>query len=299
MLGRKFFWIGIALILILLTIKYYNKNNDTGKNINSSNLHHNNDQTILKENSNNITNNNITSQNSAKEDLGGEKENLITNNSDRLKEEKSTSDFVENNLSNNVEKPLNKPDNSIDDFLEGDVILGNKESNIRVIEYFSPTCYHCNIFHKQVFHKIKKEYIDTNKIAYVIREVIATKQDLDAAILARCSTHFFNSNVNKDNNYENYLKFTDILLSEQKDWAFNRKYKDILTSIGKIGKITESEYSACINNKELTDFLIKNTQNIAIRKDFVGTPSIVINNQIFTSPSFNTISKQINKLLVK
>ncbi len=69
---------------------------------------------------------------------------------------------------------------------DNDMVLGNKKSNVIVVEYFSPTCPHCAYYHQTIFPELKKKYIDTNKIAYVVREFIATKQDLDAAILARC-----------------------------------------------------------------------------------------------------------------
>ena len=67
-----------------------------------------------------------------------------------------------------------------------DIIYGNAESKIVFLEYFSPTCPHCVDFRNKIFPKIKEKYIDTGKILYILREFIGNKQDLDAAILARC-----------------------------------------------------------------------------------------------------------------
>ena len=68
-----------------------------------------------------------------------------------------------------------------------DIVLGNKEAQIILIEYFSTTCHHCSSIHQKIFPTLKEKYIDTGKIAYVMREFIGNKQDLDASILARCN----------------------------------------------------------------------------------------------------------------
>ena len=82
-----------------------------------------------------------------------------------------------------------------------DIVIGDPKSKIVLVEYFAPTCPHCVHYHQKIFPEIKAKYIDTNKIAYVIREFIGNKQDLDATILARCSGHT-----------DTYLKFLEVIL---------------------------------------------------------------------------------------
>ena len=67
-----------------------------------------------------------------------------------------------------------------------DIVFGNKDAQILFIEYSSPTCLHCLDYHLNIFPELKRKYIDTGKIAYVIRDFVGNKQDLDASILARC-----------------------------------------------------------------------------------------------------------------
>lgn len=168
-----------------------------------------------------------------------------------------------------------------------DMVLGNRDSQLVVIEYFSPTCPHCAYFHKTIFPELKRKYIDTNKIAYVVREFIGNKQDLDAAILARCK-----GDVN------NFFKFTDALLQQQESWAANSKYRDILTNIGQIGGITPEKYSECLNNNELAEILINNTKAAARSPKFVGTPAFFIDGLQFNGAySFEEISKSIDSNL--
>ena len=63
-----------------------------------------------------------------------------------------------------------------------DMVIGDAKSKVVLVEYFSPTCPHCVHYHQKIFPEIQKKYIDTKKIAYVTREFIGNKQDLDATI---------------------------------------------------------------------------------------------------------------------
>ncbi len=123
---------------------------------------------------------------------------------------------------------------------EYDIVLGNQNSNVVFIEYFSPTCPHCVYYHKKTFPLIKKKYIDTNKITYVNREFIGNKQDLDATILARCA-----------GNEKSYHKFIDVLLSQQRNWAYSKNYREILTNIGTLGGINRPKIRSCLNNQDM------------------------------------------------
>lgn len=67
-----------------------------------------------------------------------------------------------------------------------DMVFGDKNAKILLIEYFAPTCVACRNYHLEVFPQIKSKYIDTGKIAYVMREAVGNRVDLDASILARC-----------------------------------------------------------------------------------------------------------------
>ena len=67
-----------------------------------------------------------------------------------------------------------------------EMVLGNEEAPVTVIEYASFTCPHCASFHSQVFKDLKSNYIDTGKIKFVMREVYFDRYGLWASIVARC-----------------------------------------------------------------------------------------------------------------
>lgn len=170
---------------------------------------------------------------------------------------------------------------------EDDIVLGNPQSNVVVIEYFAMTCPHCNGFLKRTFPRIKKKYIDTNKVAYVFREFVGNKQDLYASALARCGK-----------SKESYINFMEVLLSRQGNWAFTRKFDEVLTNIASLGGISPEEYSACIADEQISKTLIENTALPAKNPKFVGTPAFFINGEYFTkSYTFEDLSAAIDKAL--
>ena len=185
-----------------------------------------------------------------------------------------------------AEKPEAKPIEVAFKVEDNDMVLGNKESKIVLVEYFAPTCPHCAYFQTTIFPELKKKYIDTNKIAYVIREFIATKQDLDASILARCK-----GDIN------NFIKFHDIMLKQQDKWAYNNKYRELLTDIGQLGGVTPEEYKKCLSDDKITGILIANTNFVAKAPKFIGTPSFFVNGVQTANYSINTISAAIDKAL--
>jgi len=168
-----------------------------------------------------------------------------------------------------------------------DVVLGDPKSKIVLVEYFSPTCPHCVHYHQKIFPEIRTKYIDTNKIAYVIREFIANKQDLDATLLARCN-----------GNTDIYIKFLDVILNQQNNWAFSKNYREILTNIGSLGGVTPENFSQCLNDQNKIKILMENTKLAASLPNFVGTPSFFINSKHFTERyTFEELSKALDKEL--
>jgi protein-disulfide isomerase len=168
-----------------------------------------------------------------------------------------------------------------------DIVIGDPKSKIVLVEYFAPTCPHCVHYHQKIFPEIKAKYIDTNKIAYVIREFIGNKQDLDATILARCSGHT-----------DTYLKFLEVILNQQNNWAFSKNYREILTNIGSLGGVSPENFLTCLNDQNKIKILMENTKLVTNLPTFIGTPSFFINGKQFNEKyTFEELSKAIDKEL--
>jgi protein-disulfide isomerase len=176
----------------------------------------------------------------------------------------------------------------ISDYSKYDIVLGDRNAKVQVIQYSSATCAHCAYYNSVVFNHIKAKYIDTNKIAYVIREFISNRQDKDAAILCHCA--------GKDR----FLQFMNTLYSTQSSWAYSANYLDNLINIGKIGGVSEEQYKKCLDDKALLDGLIALTIELAKDPRVDGTPVFFINGKLNQKPySEKELSKAIDLELVK
>lgn len=216
------------------------------------------------------------------------------NDIDEKADKSSTDDInqnVDSNISNDDIKKVEKPKLTFTKrnftIEPDDIVLGDPDAKTVIMEYFSLTCHACRYYHKNIFPKIKEKYIDTKKVAYVVRELIANKQDLDATILARCS-----------GDTRKYLTFIGTLLNTQANWGLNKSYREILTNIGQVGGVSQDEYKKCLENKDLIKILKENTQFIVSLPKFIGTPTFVINGKHYTKQySVDALSEALDKAI--
>ena len=177
--------------------------------------------------------------------------------------------------------------NSLFRIKDHDIVIGDRHSDVVVIEYSSFSCPSCAYYHKKTFPEIQKLYIDTKKIAYVIREFVANKQDMDGAVLARCA-HMSNM----------YHKMLEVLFDRQENWVYDRNHRDILANIGQLGGISLEKYQFCLNDQDIVRTLIDNRKEITKSSIFQGTPLFIINGKSYGAMSLvGAIDKAIKDAL--
>jgi len=73
--------------------------------------------------------------------------------------------------------------------LDDDPILGNKDAPVTIIEYSDYECDVCRKFFNQVMPELKKKYIDTGMVRYIVRDfpLSSHPHGLTAAVAASCA----------------------------------------------------------------------------------------------------------------
>ena len=170
----------------------------------------------------------------------------------------------------------------------GDMALGSKDATVTVIEYASMTCPHCAAFTKDVFPKLKTEYIDTGKIRFIFREFPLDKVALAASATARC--------IAKDD-APKYFALIDIMFKQQTDLA-----SDPLATINRIGKqagFSEQAIKACVDDDPSTKQKIIDDLKFANEKlKVTSTPYFFVNGTpLKGETSFESFEKLIKPLL--
>ena len=178
----------------------------------------------------------------------------------------------------------------IDTSMIPEMTLGNPDSAVTVIEYASYTCPHCANFHAENFKKLKADYIDTDKINFVYREVYFDRFGLWAAIVARCGEGAENR----------YFGIADMIYAEQAVWARQENPADIVDSLRKIGKkagLTDAQLDQCFTDGENAQAMYARWLQHAEEDDIQSTPSFVINGKKYSNMPYNEMKSVIDAAL--
>lgn len=146
----------------------------------------------------------------------------------------------------------------------GDRALGNPNALVTVIEYVSLTCPHCANFHKTIFPRMKKEFIDTGKVRYVVREFPIGRSAGNAAIANRCAPE------------DKYFFVLGQFLSRQPEWVSQDVRLDAIFAVAKSGGLTRETFDKCLSNQTMIDGLNEVKQR-GRQFGVIGTPTFFIN----------------------
>ncbi len=153
-------------------------------------------------------------------------------------------------------------------FVKGDVVLGDAEAPIKLVEYASTSCGHCRQFHKTILPQLKTAFINTGKANMVFRDLPTPPANVAAAggALARCA---------------GADKYYDVL-----DGLFTNQYEIIqstrtggalgeLTKVGEANGMTAAEVRACVSSTKVIAEITRTT-DLAEDDGVTTTPTLFI-----------------------
>ena len=148
-----------------------------------------------------------------------------------------------------------------------DLVLGNPDAKVTLIEYASFTCPHCASFHAGTFKELKRDYIDTGLIRFVYREVFFDRPGLWAAMVARCGGE------------GRYFAIADMLYARQRDWTAGdaMAVADNLRRIGRVAGLSDAELDACLTDAAMAQAMIAKFQADTAADGVNSTPSLILN----------------------
>jgi len=146
----------------------------------------------------------------------------------------------------------------------GERVLGKPNAPVTVIEYVSLTCPHCANFHKTVFPLVKKKYIDTGKVRFIVREFPIGRPSGNAAIANRCAPE------------DKYFYLLGQFLSRQREWVSQDVRPDAIYAVAKSSGMTRETFDKCLSNQTIIDGLTEVKQR-GRQFGVIGTPTFFIN----------------------
>lgn len=157
-----------------------------------------------------------------------------------------------------------------DGYAMGDVILGDPDAPVTIVEYASLTCPHCATFHLETLPTIKADYIDTGKAKLLVREVYFDAFGLWAAALARCG------------GADKYHAFLDTLFEQQRAWTRVPTQEAVVTElrrIGQLGGLSGERVDACLTDQVFMNTLVETYQTHNARDNIEATPTFLVNGE--------------------
>jgi len=167
-----------------------------------------------------------------------------------------------------------------------DKVLGNPDAEVTVIEYASPTCPHCAAFHTDVYPQFKAEYVDTDKVKYVLRPF--TRNVLDAVVfmLAEAAGE------------ERYFEVVNTYFRTFQQWASSDRPRDAILEIAKQLGFTDESFEAALTNQDLFTAMETMREQALNEFNLEGTPTFYINGKQLTGgKTLEELKAEIDPLL--
>ena len=171
-----------------------------------------------------------------------------------------------------------------------DMMMGQADAPVEVIEYASFTCPHCKNFHDGPLPEIKKNYIDEGKVKFIFREVYFDRPGLWASMVARCGGEM------------RYFGISDLIFENQSEWAKASgaaEMVDMLKKYGKIAGLEDAQLDACLQDATTAQALVDWYQANDAVHDITGTPSFIINGEKYSNMSYTDFAAVLDNKLAE
>lgn len=169
-----------------------------------------------------------------------------------------------------------------------EMVQGDPDAPVTVIEYASYTCPHCASFHAGNYQKLKSDYIDTGKVRFIYREVYFDRYGLWASMIARCG------------GADKFFGITDLIYQTQSSWSRAGGPTEIVGELRKIGRLAGIEndtLEACLQDADKARTLVAWYQENAEADNVRSTPSFVIDGRKYENMSWDDFSGRIDSAL--
>jgi protein-disulfide isomerase len=164
---------------------------------------------------------------------------------------------------------------------------GNVDAKVSIIVYESLTCGHCAEFHKEIYPKLKKDFIDNGLAKIQFRSFPLDLASFNASKIAHCKN-------------DGKLDLLHFLYENQKKWVRGETIEDINKHLKNLVLKNESEldFESCLIDKNIEDHILNDRISGVKKFNIDSTPTLIINDKKFDNPhNYKKLKKTIEKLI--
>jgi protein-disulfide isomerase len=145
--------------------------------------------------------------------------------------------------------------------------FGRPDAPVTIIKYASLTCPYCREFQKQTYPELKRAYIDTGKVRFIVREFPIGKTSGEATIALRCAKP------------ERYLALYTKFLEQQNKWVSQEVRLNSIYAIASQVGMTRQQFDACRENQAMIEGL-KWVKDRGRTLGVIGTPNFFVQGKL-------------------
>ncbi len=167
-----------------------------------------------------------------------------------------------------------------------EMVQGNPDADVEVIEYASFTCPHCATFHANQYQLLKTNYIENDRIRFVYREVFFDRPGLWASMIARCS-----------DDPKFFFAFSELLYAEQREWLASGDPATIIEDLRRLAKtagLDDATLDACLSDGAKAEALFTWYQENAERDGINSTPTFLIDGQKYSNMAYDEFAEVLD-----
>ena len=168
--------------------------------------------------------------------------------------------------------------------------VGNQDAKVNIKVFSSLTCPHCANFHNKIFQKLKKDFIDNNKVKYEHHGFPLDLAALNAEKILGCVE-------SKDKK----IKLLNDLYKSQDIWASGSDINSINDKLFKISNnfgLNNDKNNSCLNDQNLEDEILNERINATKNYSIESTPTIFINEKRYKGEhNYQNFRNEILKFL--
>ncbi len=164
---------------------------------------------------------------------------------------------------------------------------GRDDAPVTVVKYASLTCPICRKFHAEVFPQFKRNYIDTGKVRFIIREFPIGRSSGNATIALRCAPE------------AKYLDLYGRFLAQQAKWVSQEVRLDAIHAVASQVGLSRAQFDACLANQEMIaglNWIKDRGRTLGI----IGTPNFFIGNKrIKKALGYEDLAREVDEALTR
>lgn len=166
-----------------------------------------------------------------------------------------------------------------------ELALGSSDAKVIIVEYASMTCGHCATFHNSVFPELKKKYIDTGQVRFILREFPLDNLAAAASMLARCAGG------------EKTYPLVGVLFEKQDEWIVRGNGVPKLFEIAKQAGFTQESFDKCLTDQRLLEQISAVRTRANEKFGVSSTPTFFVNGKRLTGTAIRDFDQLIEPLL--